>query len=43
MDPERYAALKLEVNNLLQNGSIQEALYPTWVANPVLVKKPKGK
>ena len=43
MDPKRYAALKSEVENLIRNGSIQEALYPTWVVNPVLVKKPNGK
>lgn len=43
MDPKRYDALKIEVDNLLLNGSIREVLYPRWVANPVLVKKPNGK
>ncbi|XP_052177535.1 uncharacterized protein LOC127791591 [Diospyros lotus] len=43
MTPERYAALKEEVDKLLVNGFIREAHYPVWVANPVLVKKKNGK
>ncbi|XP_031286100.1 uncharacterized protein LOC116144813 [Pistacia vera] len=43
MDPECYAALKIEVDKLILNGSIRDALYPSWVANLVLVKKPNGK
>ncbi|XP_052202690.1 uncharacterized protein LOC127808243 [Diospyros lotus] len=43
MTPERYAALKKEVDKLLDNGFIREAQYPVWVANLVLVKKKNGK
>ena len=42
MTPEHYAALKEEVDKLLANKSIRKAHYPTWVANPVLVKKKNG-
>ncbi|XP_071687952.1 uncharacterized protein [Rutidosis leptorrhynchoides] len=31
-----------EVEELLQDGIIREARYPTWVANPVMVKKSDG-
>ena len=43
MDPERSAALKEEVDKLKANGFIRDVLYPNWISNPVLVKKPKGK
>ncbi|XP_052206808.1 uncharacterized protein LOC127811137 [Diospyros lotus] len=43
MMAERYAALKEEVDKLLASEFIREAQYPTWVANPVLVKKKNGK
>ena len=43
MDPERSAALKEEVDKLQSNGFIRDALYPEWVSNPVLVRKPNGK
>ncbi|XP_052204129.1 uncharacterized protein LOC127809407 [Diospyros lotus] len=43
MTPERYAALKEEVDKLLANKFIKEAYYPVWVANPVPVKKKNGK
>jgi len=41
--PERSAALKEEVDKLMQNGFIRESTYPNWVSNPVLVKKANGK
>ena len=43
MNAERYQALKNEVENLLACGFIKESFYPSWLANPVLVKKPNGK
>ncbi|XP_052189931.1 uncharacterized protein LOC127799744 [Diospyros lotus] len=43
MTTERYMALKEEVDKVLASGFISEAHYPTWVANPVLVKKKNGK
>src|SRR5574338_212629 len=43
MDPERSTALKEEVDKLQSNGFIRDALYPEWVSNPVLVRKPNGK
>ncbi|XP_024020312.1 uncharacterized protein LOC112091304 [Morus notabilis] len=42
MNPERYEALKEEVDKLINNGFIREAHYPHWVSNPVLVVKPNG-
>ncbi|XP_058223229.1 uncharacterized protein LOC131332938 [Rhododendron vialii] len=32
-----------EVNQLLEAGIIREVLYPTWLANPVVVPKKNGK
>lgn len=32
-----------EVDQLLKAGAIQEILYPTWLANPVVVPKKNGK
>lgn len=43
MDPKHYAALKTEMDKLLSIRFIREAHYPSWVANPVLVKKPNSK
>ena len=43
MDTERYQALKEEVDKLLSNDFIKESFYPSWRANPVLIKKPNGK
>ena len=43
IDTEGYQALKEEVDKLLLNGFINESFYPSWLANPVLVKKPDGK
>ena len=43
MDAERYQALKDEVDKLLACDFIKESFYPSWLANPVLVKKPNGK
>ncbi|XP_024017454.1 uncharacterized protein LOC112090422 [Morus notabilis] len=40
MNPERYEALREEVDKLINNGFIREAHYPRWVSNPVLVVKP---
>ncbi|PON34667.1 hypothetical protein PanWU01x14_342570, partial [Parasponia andersonii] len=42
MNPERYVALKEEVEKLLEIRFIRESFYPNWLANPVLVKKPNG-
>ena len=41
--PERSAALKEEVDRLMENNFIKESTYPNWVSNPVLVKKANGK
>ena len=43
MNTEHYQALKEEVDKLLSNGFIKESFYPSWLANPVLVKKPSEK
>ena len=43
MDPNRYQALKEEVDRLLKIDFTREDKYPQWVANAVLVKKPNGK
>ena len=43
INAERSQALQEEVNRLLKAGFIREALYPEWLANPVLVKKKNGK
>ncbi|KAL5577285.1 hypothetical protein UlMin_018984 [Ulmus minor] len=36
---ERYMAINTEVDKLLKAGFIEEANYPDWIANVVLVKK----
>ena len=43
MDTEHYQALKKEIDKILSNGFIKESFYPSWLANPILVKKPNGK
>ena len=43
MDVERYQALKDEVDKLLACNFIRESFYPSWLANPMLVKKPHDK
>ncbi|KAL5769981.1 hypothetical protein ACOSP7_014135 [Xanthoceras sorbifolium] len=43
MNAERYVALKEEANKLLANRFIWESHYPSWLANPVLVKKKNNK
>ncbi|CAA0808224.1 Unknown protein, partial [Striga hermonthica] len=40
--PDRQKALEEEVKKLIDNKFIKEAKYPTWVSNPVLVKKSNG-
>ena len=42
MDAKRYQALKDEVDKLLACDFIKESYYPSWLANPVLVRKPNG-
>lgn len=39
MDKEKYTALKDEVQKLFTNDFINELYYPSWVSNPMLVKK----
>ena len=36
MGAERLAAIDEEVKSLLANDFIREAIYPEWIANPVL-------
>ncbi|CAL9018622.1 unnamed protein product, partial [Prunus brigantina] len=38
-DPERYEAMKAEVDKLSTIGFIKEVDYPTWLANVVMVRK----
>ncbi|KAK1415619.1 hypothetical protein QVD17_31402 [Tagetes erecta] len=40
--PERSLAVDEEVEKLVQAGILREVKYHSWVANPVLVKKPNG-
>ncbi|CAA0833769.1 Unknown protein, partial [Striga hermonthica] len=42
LGPDRQTALEEEVKKLIDNKFIKEAKYPTWVSNPVLVKKSNG-
>nr|XP_027103138.1 uncharacterized protein LOC113724435 [Coffea arabica]XP_027103142.1 uncharacterized protein LOC113724438 [Coffea arabica] len=37
--PERKEVVKSEVGKLLEAKIVKEVYYPTWLANPVLVKK----
>ncbi|XP_024004868.1 uncharacterized protein LOC112082014 [Eutrema salsugineum] len=43
LGPEQAKAVNDEVERLLKVGSIAEAKYPDWLANPVVVKKKNGK
>jgi hypothetical protein len=38
-DEERRRAIEAELRKLLVVGFIKEVFHPTWLANPVLVKK----
>jgi hypothetical protein len=40
---ERRRAIGEELRKLLEAGFIKEVFHPTWLANPVLVKKKNGK
>jgi hypothetical protein len=42
-DEERRWAIEVELQKLLEAGFIKEVFHPTWLANPVLVKKKNGK
>jgi hypothetical protein len=42
-DEERRRAIRVELRKLLKVGFIKKVLHPTWLANPVLVKKKNGK
>jgi hypothetical protein len=42
-DEERRRAIGVELRKLLEVGFIKEVFHPTWLANPVLVKKKNGK
>jgi hypothetical protein len=42
-DEERRRAIGAELRKLLEAGFIKEVSHPTWLANPVLVKKKNGK
>jgi hypothetical protein len=42
-DEERWRAIGAELRKLLEAGFIKEVFHPTWLANPVLVKKKNGK
>ena len=43
MDGDRYQVLKDEVDKLLTFDFIIESFYPSWLANPILVKKHNSK
>jgi hypothetical protein len=38
-DKERRRAIRAELRKLLEDGFIKEVFHPTWLANPILVKK----
>ncbi|XP_020421233.1 uncharacterized protein LOC109949580 [Prunus persica] len=40
-DPELYEAMRAEVDRLSSIGFIREVDYPTWLANVVMVRKPR--
>jgi hypothetical protein len=42
-DEEQHRAIGVELRKLLEAGFIKEVFHPTWLANPVLVKKKNGK
>jgi hypothetical protein len=39
MSDEKVAAVKAEVQRLLDGGFIRDVLYPSWLVNVVMVKK----
>ena len=43
MSDDKVAAVKAEVQRLLDVKVIREVKYPMWLANTVLVKKKNGK
>jgi hypothetical protein len=43
IDEERCRAIGAELRKLLEAGFIKEVFHPTWLANPVLVKKKNEK
>jgi hypothetical protein len=43
LDEERRRAIGAELRKLLETGFIKEVFHPTWLANPVLVRKKNGK
>ena len=43
INTESYQGLKEEIDKLLSNDFIKESFYPSWLANPVLVKKPNDR
>ena len=43
IEAECYQGLKEEVDKLISCDFIKESFYPSWLENPVLVKKPNGK
>jgi hypothetical protein len=42
-DEERRRAIGVELRKVLEAGFIKEVFQPTWLANPILVKKKNGK
>jgi hypothetical protein len=42
-DEERRRAIGAELRKLLEAGFIKEVFHPTWLENPVLLKKKNGK
>jgi hypothetical protein len=42
-DEERHRAIRVEMRKLLEAGFIKEVFHPTWLSNPLLVKKKNGK
>jgi hypothetical protein len=42
-DEERCRAIGVELRKLLEAGFIKEVFHPTWLANPIVVKKKNGK
>jgi hypothetical protein len=38
-DEERRRAIRVELQKLIEAGFIKEVFQPTWLANPVIVKK----
>ena len=40
--PERSEVIDAEVQKLLASGIVHKVYYPTWLTNPLLVRKPDG-